>query len=112
MNWMWIATGIFAAGAAIALLRVWSIAMRKESKKERSKVATVKRVAYLNQNTVLGIFLVDGQEIQLSVPEMIARQLREGECGVLTYRGTEFVYFVPRQQQVEVEEDFQWKEAC
>lgn len=45
--------------------------------------------------------------MEFAIPAHIARQLQPGERGVLTYRGGEFVYFVPRQQLFEAEGESQ-----
>lgn len=105
MNWMWIATGLVAALAAMVVLRIFTVKMRKQQKTEISIMATVKRVVTSKQEGMKGIFIACGQEIEFVIPAEIARQLQPGEKGILTYRGTEFVYFVPRQQKFETEDD-------
>ena len=109
MNWMWIATGMIAAGMAVGLLWMCGRKGRKESKGEVSMLATVKRVIYRNGETFVGVFAAQGKELQFAIPGEIARQLHEGERGVLTYRGSEFVYFVPREHLFETEEENQWR---
>ena len=102
MKWMLIVSGVLAACAAFALLRAWA-ARGKSAKGEVSLMATVKRILTNGEGSYKGVFIARGQEVEFALPPSIARQLQPGERGVLTHRGNEFVYFVPRQQLFEAE---------
>ncbi len=104
MNWMLIVSGVAAAVVAFALLGLWSN-KSKAPKGEVSMMATVKRIFESKSGELMGIFIARGQEMEFSVPSDIGRQLQAGERGVLTFRGEEFVYFVPRQQMFENDND-------
>lgn len=104
MKWMLIVAGLLAAGTAVMLLSVWG-KRSKTPKGEVSLMACVKRVFQDEKGTMMAVFVARGQEMRFSVPGDIGRQLMPGERGVLTYRGGEFVYFVPRQQMFENEEE-------
>ena len=98
MRWMWIIPGLLMALAAIGLIGVWGRRFRRPAKGEVSLMATVKRVAASGADREPVTFEARGQEIALTVPEHLARQLFPGQRGVLTYSGTEFIYFVPREE--------------
>ena len=106
MKWMLIVSGLLAACAAFALLRAWA-GKGKSNKGEVSLMATVKRILPNGEGQYRGVFIARGQEVEFAIPAHIARQLQPGERGVLTYRGGEFVYFVPRQQLFEAEGESQ-----
>lgn len=98
MRWMWIIPGLVMALAALCLIAVWGRRIRRPSNGEISLMATVKRVAAAGADRVPVTFVARGQEIALTVPEHLARQLFPGQRGVLTYSGSEFIYFVPREE--------------
>ena len=105
MRWMWIIPGLLMAVAAVCLLRAWSQKGRRAHKGEISLMAAVKRVAAAGGAVVPVTFVARGQEIALPVPQNLARQLRPGLRGVLTYAGSEFIYFVPREELFDGEGD-------
>lgn len=104
MRWMWIMMGLLAGAAALALLGAWGRKVRRGTKGEVSLMATVKRIALTGENGPAVCFVSCGQELSFAVPREIARQLRPGQRGVLTFSGREFVYFVPKEELFPTEE--------
>ena len=98
MRWMWIIPGLVMALAAIGLVGAWGRRFRRRARGEVSLMAAVKRVAASGADRVPVTFVARGQEISLAVPEHLARQLFPGQRGVLTYSGSDFIYFVPREE--------------
>ena len=104
MRWMWIMMGLLAGAAALTLLGAWSRKVRRTSKGEVSLMAAVKRVSLPGEAGPAVCFVSRGQELSFAVPREIARQLRPGQRGVLTFSGREFVYFVPKEELFPQEE--------
>lgn len=104
MRWMWIIGGILAGASALAILSAWGRKVRRSTKGEVSLMATVKRIALTGETGPAVCFVSRGQELHFAVPREIARQLRPGQRGVLTFTGREFVYFVPREELFPTEE--------
>ena len=98
MKWILIVAGITAACTAVTILRTWACRNRKKAKREISLMATVQSVMENAQGVMVGVFAAQGQELRFALPAAIARELYVGQKGVLTYRGGEFVYFVPRTE--------------
>ena len=98
MRWMWIIPGLVMALGAICLLGLWSRRARRSGKGEVSLMATVKRLGAAAAQGGAVTFVSRGQEMTFAVPAHLARQLHPGLRGVLTYAGSDFVYFVPREE--------------
>ena len=98
MRWIFIAVGLLAAASAIGLIGLCSDRTRKKRTKHSVSIAaTVSRILPGGENGPVADFLCRGDVIRFSVPREIARQLRPGERGVLTYRDSSFIYFVPKE---------------
>lgn len=98
MRWMWIIPGLLMALAAIGLIGLWGRRFRRSGRGEISQMATVKRVSVGSADQVTVVFAARGQELALAVPAHLARQFFAGQRGVLTYNGSDFIYFVPREE--------------
>ena len=101
MKWMLIAAGLLAAVSALALMAAWGRWFGKKNRSEVSLAATVKRVTLSGETGSMASFVYQGGVMNFSIPREIARQLNPGDRGVLTYQGSDFVYFVSKERLME-----------
>ncbi len=101
MKWMFIAAGLLAAVLALTLMAAWGRWFGKKNRSEVSLAATVKRVTFSGEAGPMASFVYQGGVMDFSIPREIAKQLNPGDRGVLTYQGSEFVYFVSKDKLME-----------
>lgn len=98
MRWTFIIIGILTSVAALAIVFRWGKRPSNKGKGEVSEFAIVKEVMTTGMAAPMASFALGGQLVSFSVSRQMANHLRVGQQGILTHRGTEFVYFVPRTQ--------------
>lgn len=109
MKWVLIAAGVLMAASAMGIFMAYATSKACKSKKQVSRMAKVNRVGYSHSGEAIAEFLLGEQTMQFVIPDQMGQELKPGQQGILTHRGNEFVYFVPRRQPG-IHEN-QWQQA-